>query len=177
MARGGPWDATLPVLRLTPHALRPAAAILGHLAAGAAFLRLPWATGHGPLAGRDFTGPELARLAANLDVLLPPSAGAAAQLLSLALYLVPTAAVAGALLAATARWSSHPAASLRASALAGAVAGLVALVTAALLLVGPAAGEALSRAPGTGLLIAAVGGLVAAAAWRVDPTPRPPPPR
>jgi len=140
-----------------------ALAVAGHLLAAVAYLLLPWAAGNGTLAGRDFTGRELARLAHNLDVLLPPSAGAAALLPGLALQLVPAVAVAGALLAGVARLSSHPTIALRLSAAAGALAALVSLVAGALLLAGPAAGDVLSRTPRVGLVLALLGSALAAA--------------
>jgi hypothetical protein len=158
--------ATLPVMRNRSTGFHVGAAVCGHLVVAAAFLWLPWATGQGPLSGRGFSGPDLARLVRNLDVLLSPSAGVAAPLLALLLYLVPAAAAGGALLAATARWSSHPGAALRASTVAALLTAAVSIVTASLLLVGPAAGEALYRAPGVGLYISAAGAVIAIVAGR-----------
>jgi len=51
----------------------PALAVAGNGLVLFAFVRLPWASGAGVLKGRDFTGPALARLARNLDLLFPQS--------------------------------------------------------------------------------------------------------
>jgi hypothetical protein len=143
------------------HALLIVLAVSGHLVSVAAFVWLPWAEGRAVFVGRDFTGPELARLARNLDLLLPEAAGPAALLSALALYAVPVAALAGALLVILSLWTDRPAAGLRAAALAGIVVAATSTIVALLLAVGPAAGDSLGRIPGAGAAFAVVGGLLA----------------
>jgi len=136
----------------------PALAVAGNGLVLFAFVRLPWASGAGVLKGRDFTGPALARLARNLDLLLPAiTGGPAAWLFPLLLYGVPVAAVAGALLALARPWSRDAALLQRGTGLAGLIALLLVALVAGTLLAGPAAGAYLSQRPGIGLL-AALGG-------------------
>jgi hypothetical protein len=140
-------------------AVWPVLAMTGHAAAVTAFLWLPWATGSGALVGRDFSGPQLARLARNTDVLLPATTGGpTAFALAAALYAAPVAGVVALLVLVGAPWTSDPAGAARVAAGAGLLIAVVAGITSALLLAGPGAGENLSRLPAAGALITIAGG-------------------
>lgn len=132
-------------------------ALVGHLLMLAGFL-LPWATGAGPFATRDFTGPQLASLARNSDLLIShAAAGPVAFALVAGIYAVPVAAVTGALLLGGATWTSNATAARRAAALCGILALLLALSTTLALQIGPGAGRYLDRLPGPGLVAALLG--------------------
>ncbi|HLZ69197.1 MAG TPA: hypothetical protein VKV26_04730 [Dehalococcoidia bacterium] len=153
--------AARPLSRRRPQA----AAALADACGAAAFVWLPWASGHEALAGRRFDGPQLARLVHNAGVLLG-SAGALAGALSLALWAVPAAALIAAVFALGARLTDRPSAVLRWAIAFSLVAPIVAIVVALLLVAGPEAGRFLTRQPGPGLLLcAAAGGVAAIAAY------------
>ncbi len=149
-----------------PSAVWPAVALVAQIACLVAFVRLPWASGQGDLRGRDFSGPELARLARNLDIVLGGAGGGPASvLLPLALYAVRVAAITAALLTPGACWTHDPRRTLRIGAAIGLVPAVLALLVLATLAAGPAAGEQLARAPATGplmvLIVATTGSLTA----------------
>lgn len=133
--------------------------VAGHLLAAAGFLWLTWAKGRGPLVGRSFTGPELARLVRNAEALIERAAIPGA----LALYAVPVAALVGAVLLAGASLTSNPSGAARASAGMGLLVIVVCAGTILLLVAGPSAGENLARTPGPGLIAALAGGILGAA--------------
>lgn len=127
----------------------------------AAFVWLPWASGRDVFAGRRFAGPQLARLIHNAGLLLGRG-GPLADLLALALWAVPVAALIGAVFALGARLTERPVLALRWAAASALVAPVVALAVALLLALGPGAGQFLERWPGAGLLLCAVAGLLGA---------------
>jgi hypothetical protein len=131
----------------------------------AAFVWLPWASGRDVFAGRRFAGPQLARLVHNAGLLLG-RAGPLADLLALALWAVPVAAVIGAVFALGARLTERPPTVLRWVAAFSLVPPAVALAVALLLAVGPEAGQFLARRPDAGLLLCAAAGLIGAIATR-----------
>ena len=143
------------------------AGLCGFAISAASFTLLPLASGQSALAGRQFDGPELARLARNVDIVLGGAAGGpAALLLVVALYAVPAAALAGALLLAGAGLSRNRTAALRAASGAGVFAIAVLVIVVLMLAVGPQSGEVLSRRPGTGMVVALAGaGLGVAGSW------------
>lgn len=146
-------------------AARHGAALAGFATCAASFILLPWATGRDVLAGRGFTGPELARLARNTDLLLDTSAGRPlAVLLAGALWSVPVACLLGALLLAGAPLTRNPQTARRIAAGCGAVAATFIAGTLALLAAGPGAGEALARAPTAGAILGLAG--AALGMWR-----------
>src|SRR5579885_1390166 len=134
-------------------------AAAAELCCAAAFAWLPWASGRDVFAGRRFTGPQLARLVHNAGLLLGRG-GPLADLLALALWAVPVAALIGAVFALGARLTERPALALRWAAAFALVAPVVALAVALLLALGPEAGQFLERWPGAGLLLGAVAGLL-----------------
>jgi hypothetical protein len=145
-----------------PMVWRPAA-VAGLLLAAAGFLWLPWAAGSGPLAGRSFTGVELARLVHNADALIDEAAGGPVAVpLALALYGVPVTAVAAVVVLLGAAWTSSPAGALRAAAAAGALVALMSAVTIVLLVAGPA-GDNLDQMPRAGALLGLAGGMLGCA--------------
>jgi len=127
----------------------------------AAFVWLPWASGRDVFAGRRFSGPQLARLIHNAGLLLG-RAGPLADLLALALWAVPVAAVVGAVFAIGARLTERPPTVLRWATAFSLIAPAVALALALLLAAGPEAGQFLERWPGAGLLLCAAAGLLGA---------------
>lgn len=140
----------------------PALALAGDALGLLAFLRLPWADGNGALAGRHFTGRELAALARTADIVLTGVLGRPlAVALAAALYAVPATAVAGLLLLAGAPWTSNPPAAARAAAVAGLLTAAIGLLTTALIALGPGAGDVLHRSPGPGVLGTIAGGALA----------------
>src|SRR5579885_2368461 len=133
-------------------------AAAAELCCAAAFAWLPWASGRDVFAGRRFSGPQLARLIHNAGLLLG-RAGWLADLLALALWAVPVAAVIAAVFALGAPLTERPAIVLRWAAAFSIVAPAVTLGVVLLLAAGPEAGQFLSRWPRTGLLLCAAAGL------------------
>lgn len=139
------------------------AALAANLACAGAFLWLPWAEGRGALAGPAITGPELVRLARSADVLW---GGPAGLLLTLALYLVPVAALAAAVLLLGARFTPEPARAARLAAHVALAPVGIALLTKLAMVAGAGAPRLTDDGfvPGSGLAI--VAGAVATLAAR-----------
>src|SRR5262249_24795621 len=82
--------------------------VVGHLLTATSFL-LPWAKGAGPFLGRDFSGPQLASLARNADILIRRfTAGPEAVLFVTALWAIAVLAITGAVLLAGVDFTSNP---------------------------------------------------------------------